>query len=75
MKYIDKKKKQWEISKASNNIIINQKTKQPNLDKLQIDILKDKKTEIKDKIKNLGSQDFRRLETIKDGNCMFHAIL
>ena len=60
---------------ASNNIKINQKTKQPNLDKLQIDILKDKKIEIKDKIKNLGSQDFRSLETIKDGNCMFHAIL
>ena len=75
MKYINKKKKQWQMYLATNKVEINQKTKQPVIAKLQINLLEDNKTEIIDKIKNIGPQDFGILETKKDGNCMFSAIL
>ena len=36
MKYINKKNKQWEIYLTTNNIEINQNTKQPVIGNLQI---------------------------------------
>ena len=75
MKYINKKKKQWEIYISTNNVEINQNTKQPEIGNLQINVLKDTKSDIKNKIKNLGEEDFSIIETKKDGNCMFTAIL
>ena len=68
MKYINKKNKQWEIYLTTNNIEINQNTKQPVIGNLQIIILKDKKSDIKNEIKNLWTEDFSKIETKIDGN-------
>ena len=48
---------------------------QPKIENIQIDISKDKKETIKEKIKNITKRDFQKIETKKDGNCMFYAIL
>ena len=68
MKYINKKNKQWEIYLTTNNIEINQNTKQPVIGNLQIIILKDTKSDIKNEIKNLWTEDFSKIETKIDGN-------
>ena len=68
MKYINKKNKQWEIYLTTNNIEINQNTKQPVIGNLQIIILKDKKSDIKNEIKNLWTEDFSKIETKIDNN-------
>ena len=48
---------------------------QPKIENILIDINKDKKETIKEKIKNITKRDFQKIETKKDGNCMFYAIL
>ena len=60
---------------AASGIEIDTKRNQPKIENIQIDISKDKKETIKEKIKNITKRDFQKIETKKDGNCMFHAIL
>ena len=75
MKYIEKKKRQWETYKAISGIEIDMKKNQPKIKKIKIDVEKDNKKEIIDKIKGISKKDFQTLETKKDGNCLFYSIL
>ena len=47
------------------------KKNQPKIEITQIDFTKDKKSEVISKIKRLTTKEFTKLETKKDGNCMF----
>ena len=65
LKYIAKKKKQWEIYKSTTGIAIDTKRDQPKIEVKQINIEKDTKEEIIEKIKTLNKRDFQELETKK----------
>ena len=60
---------------AASGTEIYTKRNQPKIENIQIDISKDKKETIIEKIKNITKRDFQKIETKKDGNCMFYAIL
>ena len=72
LKYIEKKKRQWQIYKSTTGIAIDENRDQPKIKIKQINIEKDTKEEIIEKIKTLNTRDFQKLETKKDGNCMFY---
>ena len=71
LKYINKKKRQWELYIATQGIEMDYKKNQPKIEITQIDVTKDKKSEVISKIKRLTTKEFTKLETKKDGNCMF----
>ena len=59
----------------SSGLDFDNKTKQPKVKNLQIDIAKDSKNDIIKKIKNLNQEDFQKIKTRGDGNCLLRAIL
>ena len=59
MKYIEKKKRQWETYKAMSDIEMDEKKNQPKIKKIKIDVEKDNKKEIIDKIKRISKKDFQ----------------
>ena len=59
----------------SSGLDFDNKTKQPKIKKLQIDIAKDSKNDIIKKIKNLNQEDFQKIKTRGEGNCLLRAIL
>ena len=61
MKYIEKKKRQWEAYKAMAGIEMDSKKNQPKIEKIQIDVDVEGKEEIKDKIKNMGRNRTRQV--------------
>ena len=74
-KYIQKKKKQWElylITRDKEQLEENEKSKN-NSSIINID--KDDKKEILTKIKNIKQNEFSKIQTKKDGNCIYYAIL
>lgn len=50
-------------------------SKQPLIQKIQIDIKEDKKETVIQKIKDLSKEDFQKLKVKGDGNCMVRAII
>ena len=61
MKYIEKKKRQWEAYKAMAGIEMDSKKNQPKIEKIQIDVDVEGKEEIIDKIKNMGRNRTRQV--------------
>lgn len=51
----------------SSGLDFDNKTKQPKVKNLQIDIAKDSKNDIIKKIKNLNQEDFQKIKTRGDG--------
>ena len=74
MKYIEKKKRQWQLYLITRN---KEQEQSENLTKNNslINVNEDDKTQIIQKIKNIKSNEFSKIETKKDGNCMYYAIL
>ena len=75
-KYIQKKKKQWELYiMTCQKEELKEKEATGNSNQNLINVSTDKKTEIIQKIKDIKSDEFSKIETRKDGNCMFYSIL
>ena len=75
MKYIEKKKRQWETYKAMAGIKMDNKKNQSKIEKILIDVNVDVNEEIIDKIKNISKKEFQIIETKKYGYCLFYLIL
>ena len=60
---------------ATTGIEIGHIKNQPGAKEVIIDITKDKKEEVINKIKKLTDKDFIKIETKKDDNCLFYANL
>lgn len=64
---MNKKEQQWAEYMISSGLDFDNKTKQPKVKNLQIDIAKDSKNDIIKKIKNLNQEDFQKIKTRGDG--------
>ena len=69
------KKKQREIYLIIRNKEQSEENEQSKNNSSIINIDKDDKKEILTKIKNMKQNEFSKIETKKDGNCMYYVIL
>ena len=69
------KKKQWEIYLIIRNKEQSEENEQSKNNSSIINIDKDDKKEILTKIKNIKKNEFSKIETKKNRNCMYYAIL
>ena len=70
-----KKEIQWKEYMATSGLDFDIETNQPKMESIQINILKDTKTDVINKIKDITINEFQKIEVKKDGNCLPRAIL